>query len=369
MTSDSKKYFQPDKTSNARLYAVLAIFGLFVVAVSAGFVGGVVDTSVDTTDSSGGEEINYSELYDTSKDGVVGLMVISDGEESGGTGFVYDTNGRIVTNQHVVADASQIQMKYSSGEWIEADVIGVDADSDLAVLEPVREPETAEQLEMVEENPVRGDRVMVLGSPLDLEESVSHGIVSGTDRELRRANGFVIPDIVQTDAPVNPGNSGSPVLDSDGDVVGVVSARQGDNIGFAISPEIVNVIVPQLIESGNVNHSYVGVQTVKNDPIIADANGYSSDYGMVVLDVVEGSPADGVIQGPVEENTIVTDDGVEVPEGGDVIVGVDGTEVRTGQDFSSYLMKETNPGDTITVTVIRDGERQDVELTLGARPE
>lgn len=365
MSSDSKEYFQPDGGSDRRLYVVLAVIAALVVtAVGAGLVLGMGET----TENSATGSADYTELYDNSRNGVVGIIVVAENGTSGGTGFIYDEDGHIVTNAHVIANADRIEVQYSNGDWVKATVIGVDADSDLAVLRPEKAPESAEPLDMSEENPERGDRVMVLGSPLDLDETVSHGIVSGTGRELRRSNGFVIPDIVQTDAPVNPGNSGSPVVDTDGDVVGVVSARQGDNIGFAISAEMTNVIVPQLIEEGTVDHSYVGIRTIQNDPVVADANNYSRDSGMVVVDVVSGSPADGVLEGQPENASETTGEDVTVLNGGDLIVGIDGKEVRSGQDLSAYLMKHTKPGDTVTVTVIRDGEEMDVELTLGERP-
>lgn len=366
MNGDSNEYYQPDGNSNNRLYAVLAVIGVvIIVAVSAVTILGAPD--VPTTSNDGA--VDYGELYDDSKHGVVGIMTVGEDGQSGGTGFIYDSDGHIVTNAHVVADSKRIEVQYSNGDWVRAEVVGADADSDLAVLRPADAPETAEVLTMTGTNPARGERVMVLGSPLDLDESVSHGIVSGVGRELRRDNGFVIPDIVQTDAPVNPGNSGSPVVDSNGDVVGVVSARQGDNIGFAISTELTNVVVPQLIENGQVNHSYVGIRTIQNDPVVADANNYSADHGMAVVEVVEDSPADGVFQAADEPGSVSSEDGSSVPKAGDLIVGIDGQDVRSGQQFSAYLMKSTSPGDTVTVTVLRDGERTDVELTLGERPE
>lgn len=372
MNGDSKKYFEPDGGTPKQAYIVVAVLALVVVAAfSAGAVLMGGDADPKTTNAGVGEPggINYTELYEDSKHGVVGVMTVSEGGSGSGTGFIYDSEGYIVTNAHVVEGAEKVEVQYSNGEWVEAEVVGADADSDLAVLSPANESASAEVLEMVEENPERGERVMVLGSPLDLDESVSHGIVSGTDRELRRSNGFVIPDVIQTDAPVNPGNSGSPVVNSDGEVIGVVSARQGDNIGFAISPELTNAIVPELIANGSVNHSYVGIRTIQNDPVVADANNYSVNHGMVVAEVVEGTPADGVLQGPSETGSVTSDSGVRVPRGGDVIVGIDEHEVRTGQQFSAYLMKETSPGDTVTVTVFRGGEEVDVEVTLGDRPE
>lgn len=366
MNGDQKQYYNPSGSSNKRLYLVLGAIGLLVLA---SFGAGMVLGTPDVFAGGDGEQLNYGDLYTDSKDGVVGIMVVTEEGKSTGSGFVYDDSGHVVTNAHVVANAEEIHLQYSTGDWVEANIIGADVDTDLAVLRPAETPASATKLDVAESNPERGEPVMVLGSPLELDESVSHGIVTGVGRELRRSNGFVIPDIVQTDAPVNAGNSGSPVVKGDGEVVGVVSARQGDNIGFAVSAEMVNVIVPQLVEDGSVNHSYVGIRTIQNDPVVADGNDYNISHGMAVVEVVDGSPADGVLQGPEESGSVTTESGMSVSKAGDVIVGVDGQEVRTGEEFSAYLMKSASPGDTVTITVVRNGSPVDVELTLGDRPE
>jgi serine protease Do len=306
----------------------------------------------------------YTAVYDGTIDSVVTIRI--EGPRGGqGSGFVYDEQGHVVTNEHVVGEREDVLVRFSDGTWREATVVGTDTYTDLAILEVERVPDYVDPLPLADENPRPGRRVAALGSPFGLEGSITSGIVSGVNRSMETSRGFSIPATVQTDAPINPGNSGGPLVSLNGTVVGVNRAKQGDNIGYAISPQLVERVVPELIADGSYEHSFVGVRTIPVTPAIAEGNGLDRSRGVLVIGVLAG-PADGVLQ-PAESRTGVG--GRTVPTGGDVILSIDGMAVASQQDLSRVLMLHTRPGDTVTVTVSRNGERRTVEMTLAERPD
>ncbi|MDY6765622.1 MAG: trypsin-like peptidase domain-containing protein [Halobacteria archaeon] len=309
----------------------------------------------------------FTEVYRETIDSIVSIRVTNSfGAVSLGSGFVYDSDGHIVTNQHVVEGANVIEVRFSNGEWRTAEVIGTDIYTDLAVLKVNNMPDYAEPLEVADTSPALGQQVVAIGNPLGLEGSITHGIISGLDRMMVTENNFVIPNVIQTDAPVNPGNSGGPIVTLDGKVVGVIRAKEGDNIGFAISPALVQKVVPSLIDDGDHDHAFMGITTIEVTPTVAEANGLENVTGVLVVDVLEDGPSKGVLE-PSNSNETV--DNIQVPTGGDVIIAINGTRIASQEELASYLMTRTSPGDTIEVTVIRDGEVTTVEVTLGKRPE
>ncbi|MFB6177943.1 MAG: S1C family serine protease, partial [Halobaculum sp.] len=183
---------------------------------------------------------------------------------------------------------------------------------------------------------------------------------------LSAPNNFSIPDAVQTDAALNPGNSGGPIVTMDGEVAAVASSAGGENIGFGISAALSKRVVPSLIADGEFRHSYMGVGIREVTPTAAEVYELDNVGGLIVVSVVDGGPSDGVLQGATGQRTVR---GIEVPTGGDVIVGIGDVTVEVQADLSNYLALETSPGDTVPVTVIRDGEEQTVDLTLGRRPQ
>ncbi|MFC6732272.1 MULTISPECIES: S1C family serine protease [unclassified Haladaptatus] len=311
----------------------------------------------------------YETLYSETIPSVVSLYVLHGGRYNGsGSGFVYDARdgrGYIVTNQHVVTTAPEVDIRFSEGDWRVGTVVGTDAYTDLAVVEVTDLPDYANPLPIASTNPRPGQYVAALGNPMGLEGSISAGVVSGSNRSMITQDGFSIPDTVQTDAPINPGNSGGPLVTLAGEVVGVNRARGGDNIGFAISAEIINRVVPELIEHGEFNHSYLKVRTIDVSPTIAEANDLDHPEGVLVADVSLG-PASGALVGCHGTKEVR---GQEVPVGGDIIVGVNGHPIRAHEELMRYLILETRPEEPLTVEIIRDGERLTETLTLGTRPK
>ncbi len=305
-------------------------------------------------------------LYREVRDSVVAINVQNSNGGSQGSGFVYDSEGHIVTNEHVVRRGDTYDVRYNNGEWREAEVIGTDKDTDLAVLEVSDPPSEAEALPVANSSPRRGIWVVALGNPFGLESSITQGIVSGVNRSMVAPDGFSIPDVVQTDAAINPGNSGGPLVNMRGVVVGVIRAKQGSNIGFAISPEIVNRVVPELIRSGGINHPFMGVSTRDVTPSLADELGMDQPRGVLVVRVLNNSPSVDVLRG---SDTEVTINGRQASIGGDVIIQIDDKNINSQEELASYLMTETSPGEEISVRVIRDGEIRNLSLTLGTRPE
>ncbi len=320
----------------------------------------------------------YTDVYRQTIDSVVLIRVYADsrGRVGEGSGFVYDDR-YIVTNEHVVTDTrgtvlepgtvfDDIRVQFTDGQWRTAEVVGTDAYSDIAVLDVPDVPDSATPLSLIESEIAIGQPVIAIGNPLGYTGSMTTGVVSGVDRSLPARNNFRIPDAIQTDAPVNPGNSGGPLVTLDGEVAGVINSGGGDNIGFAISAALADRVAPSLIRTGDYQHSFMGVGLTSVTPLIAEAEGLSAADGVYIDNVRPDSPSSGVLQGSTGSTTI---DGVRVPTGGDVVVSMGGQDIRSQEVLSTYLALVTSPGDTIPVEVIRDGSRTTVQLTLGERPE
>lgn len=307
----------------------------------------------------------FDRLYEEAIPSVVSIYVTpaegADPRRAGtGSGFVYDRAGHVVTNHHVVGDATDVELRFSHGEWTTGVVVGRDAHTDLAVVRVDDLPPGAEPLSIAAEPPSPGRPVAALGNPMGLDGTITTGVVSGTNRSTPTGSGFTIPDTVQTDAAINPGNSGGPLLTLDGEVVGVNRAKQGDNIGFAVSAAIVRRVVPELLAAGAFDHSYLRIRTVDVSPTVAEANGLEEPRGVLVVDA-----PDGPLRGSDATRRIR---GREIPVGGDVIVGIDGEEIRSHEELQRHLIVETRPGEELAVELVRDGERVVERATLGERP-
>jgi S1-C subfamily serine protease len=294
----------------------------------------------------------------------ISSVVLVDAGQGQGTGFQYD-NRHIVTNAHVVGNASTVQLRYHDGTWSEGEVRGTDRHSDLAVIAATDVPEQATPLPLAETPPAVGQEVVTIGNPYNLDGSVSSGLVSGVDRLIPSPAGYRIPDAIQTDAAVNPGNSGGPLMSLDGAVLGVVNAKRGDNIAFGISAALARRVVPGLVEDGAYDHAYLGVSLANVTPTVAEANGLDEPRGLAVVQTVRASPADDTLR----PGTIEYIDGARVPVGGDILLAADERTVRSVEDLASHLALQTKPGETLALTVLRDGNERTVETELVARPE
>jgi 2-alkenal reductase len=308
-------------------------------------------------------------VYQQASPSVVYIIVTGTGS---GSGFVYDAEGRIVTNSHVVEDARNLEVVFSSGERTRARVVGADADSDLAVIEVDALPEGIEPLPLADSDSLQvGQFVVAIGNPFGEQGSMSMGIVSALGRSLasqRSATGqstYSLPEVIQTDAPINPGNSGGPLLNLAGEVVGVnaaIASTTGTNsgVGFSIPVAALHLVVPSLIETGRYNYPYLGASF---DPEITldEQTAYSlpQTKGAYVVSVTRGGPAD--------EAGLTAASG-SAGRGGDLVVAFDGRPVSNFADLNSYLVFDTTVGQTIELTVLRHGQPLTLNLTLGARP-
>jgi S1-C subfamily serine protease len=336
-----------------------------------------VDPNTQTPANGGGDTENYeqftqsadgahADVYSSTIDSVAQIQVYTSAPNPArGTGFVY-SDEYVVTNQHVVVGAETVFLRFRESEWLSAEVVGTDVYSDLAVISVSDLPDSATPLALAESDPSVGTEVVAIGNPFGYSGSVSAGIVSGVNRTLPAPNNFSIPDAIQTDAAVNPGNSGGPLVTLEGDVVGVINSGGGDNIGFAISAPFARRVIPALLEDGEFEHSYMGVRLRTVGPLLAEANDVEERVGVYIALVRDGGPSDGVLRGSTGETSVAGQSGVET--GGDIVVALDDTPIPTREALASFLALQTSPGDTIDVTVLQDGEEQTVELTLGSRP-
>jgi len=330
------------------------------------------------SDYAAGQVDSLAPLYDTVNPGVVNIQVIVQNQgqsgQGAGSGFVIDEDGHIVTNNHVIDGATQVTVNYYDGTQAEAEIIGVDPDSDIAVIRVDQLPETVHPLPLGDSDTVRvGEWVVAIGNPFGLGSSMSMGIVSAIGRSIPSGvTPFDIPQAIQTDAAINPGNSGGPLLNLDGAVIGVnaqiatggVAANAG--VGFAIPINVVRRIAPVLIEEGRYTWPWIGVTGGSVNLAIAEANDLPDQNGAYIDSIVEGSPADAA--GLRGSRGSVEVDGLNAPVGGDVIIAVDGEAVI---EFTDLLVHVTQmqPGDEVELTLLRDGRTRTVTLELEGRPE
>jgi S1-C subfamily serine protease len=335
-------------------------------APEGAYTGGTVTDTAEPTDAEptdagpAGGETPYTRVYAAAIDSVLLVRTV----RGAGTGWVYDDT-YVVTNAHVVGSATAVDLRTRDGRWYTGEVVGTDRNGDLAVVGAADLPDAATPLPLSEAPPTVGQEVVAIGNPFDLDGSVTTGIVSGTDRSIPAPTGFSIPDAIQTDAAVNPGNSGGPLMTLDGSVLAVINSGGGDNIAFGISAALVRRIVPELIESGSYDHPFVGVAVEPVTPLVAETNGLDEPRGLLVVDVAPDGPAADALR-PTER--VVTVRGERVPVGGDVVLAIDGTPTNTTQALGSYLALEARPGETVSLTVRRDERERTVELALGTRP-
>ncbi len=294
-----------------------------------------------------------------------------------GSGFVWDQEGHIITNNHVVDSADKIEVTLSDGTILPAELVGADPDSDLAVLK-VGLPKGIAPLTLADSNQIKvGQLAIAIGNPFGLEGTMTVGIISALGRSLPTSEGlgpnYTIPDIIQTDAPINPGNSGGVLVNDQGQVIGVTAAIESPvsanaGIGFAIPSAIVAKVVPVLIKDGHYDHSWLGISGTSLVPDLATAMKLvSTQRGVLVIDVMPDSPAEKA--GLLGSDRTIEIDGAEARVGGDVILAIDGQSLREMDDLIAYLAGKTEVGQKISLTVLRDGKEKSFSLSLAARPD
>lgn len=313
--------------------------------------------------------LGFIEIYNTTRNSVV----LIETDIGSGSGWVYDTDGHIITNNHVVEDTSWIQVTFQSGTIIQATLVGRDPYSDMAVIRINHLGEPLLPLEIgVSKNLLVGETVIAIGNPFGLDNTMTAGIVSATGRQMSTINNYAIVDVIQTDAAINPGNSGGPLFNLRGKVVGMNTAiisntNDFSGIGFAIPSDTIQREVMALIENGSYEHPWIGISGLDLAPQFAGAMGLvNTTKGTLVVNLIEGGPAD--LAGILSSTDTVNIGGFTYSVGGDVIIGIDGVIMETFYELQVYLTRNTKPGDTVTMNVIRDGEVIEVPFTLGSRP-
>jgi S1-C subfamily serine protease len=349
----------------------------------------VIDTPA-TDQASSGSNMTLPNLFSSASKSVVQVTILDPRtsiQEGLGSGFVYDSAGNIVTNNHVVAfnrAENEFIVTFLNGNAYQATLVGNDPFSDLALLKLIN-PKASDVHPLTLSNslPLVGDTAIAIGNPFGLSGSLTVGVISAVGRLLPSSesegpqftdsgvSNFNIPDVIQTDAAINPGNSGGPLLNMKNEVIGINSAiysNTGSNagIGFAIPSSTIKKVVQSIITTGKYQHPYLGVTGVDITPQLAQIFGLEDAKGFLITDISPGSPASSV--GFQKGSVLYNQQGDITDSYGDIIVKIDGKEVRKIDDILTYLEREKNVGDTITLTVIRDNQFKDFNIVLGLRP-
>ena len=342
-------------------------------------------TPVPTTEPANALEAQVEAVYERAAPAVVNITVRSIAydffmrpvpQEGTGSGFLYDDQGHIVTNYHVVENAEEVVVTLADGRTFPAEVIGTDPSTDLAVIR-IDAEDLPDPIPLGDSDQLKvGQFVVAIGNPFGQEGTLTVGVISALGRVIQSPDGRFIGEAIQTDAAINPGNSGGPLLDLHGRVIGVNSqiispSRASAGIGFAVSSNTVRRVVPHLIAEGRYPHPWLGVQLLDLTPerarIFREAGmEIPVDEGVLVIEVVQGSPADqaGIRGG----DRMVRIGRYTIPLGGDVIVSINGQPIANLKDLTVYLETETQVGQTIEVGLIRDGQEMTVQVTLAERP-
>jgi S1-C subfamily serine protease len=378
-----------------RISLALSVLILAALACQVGALPGAAITPAVTvaapaqrdlpiSDSSAQNQELLVALFQRVNPGVVAIKTVGDQAGSLGSGFVFDTQGHIVTNYHVVEGSKQVEVDFTSGFKTYGTVIGTDLDSDLAVVKVTAPAEELHPLLLGDSDALQvGQTVIAIGNPFGLNSSMTTGIVSALGRTLdsmhQTSSGgvFTAGDIIQTDAAINPGNSGGPLFNLDGEVVGINRAIRTVNsttsgeplnsgIGFAVSSNIVKRVVPVLIEKGKYDYPYLGISSMDELSLpVIEALGLKVFNGAYVSGVVKDGPADkaGIIAG--DKPTSI--DGIFA--GGDLIIAIDDRPILTFDDLLRYLINHKSPGDKVVLTVLRGEKTVEITITLDKRPK
>ena len=395
----------------ARASALLLVLGALVLGACADdddatttVVGPGTTTTVTTSSAgdsrqlaaeAGGGAFDARAIYERAAPGVVTVISYLDGStpsvfgggggEGQGSGFVISDDGEIMTNAHVVTDAAttgrqtaplheakQIFVQFADQNQVEAEIVGFDPFADVALLKVEPDGLDLHPLTLGSEKDVAvGEPVAAIGSPFGQNQSLSVGVVSATDRSIQSLTDFQIDGALQTDASINPGNSGGPLLDSDGHVIGIdqqINSTSGGNegVGFAVPIDLAERAVNQLRDHGDVSYAYAGVTTEPLYPQLADRLDIDAETGAIVTQVVDGGPADEA--GLRGSDSTISFQGRNIRVGGDVITAVNGEPLVSNSDLPR-IISLLDPGDVVTLDIVRDGDEQQIDIELGERPD
>lgn len=322
------------------------------------------------------KKLSLIEIFEKSEPGVVRVNVQrgeSEEVKGGiGSGFVFDKKGHIITNAHVVKDANKVIVTFLDGRSYNADIIGIDTYTDIAIIRVNADLSLLHPLSIGDSSNLKvGEQIAAIGNPFGLSGSMTSGIISQLGRLLPTESNYQIPDVIQTDAAINPGNSGGPLLNMRGEIVGINTAIQSatgefTGVGFSIPSQTVAKIVPTLIENGEYKHPWIGVSGRDIDPDMANALNVKEAVGFLVITVVEDSPA--FHAGLIGSEKTIEVDGFRYPIGGDIILAVDGKEVRKIDDILVHLQRAKTVGDEMILEILRDGRTTNVTIVLDERP-
>ncbi|MDA8720786.1 trypsin-like peptidase domain-containing protein [Nitrosopumilus sp.] len=320
--------------------------------------------------------LSLIEIFEKSEPGVVRVntqrnQTIND-VGGVGSGFVFDKKGHIITNAHVIEDSTKTVVTFLDGRSYNAEIIGIDQYTDIGVIKVNADLKLLQPLTLGDSSNLQvGEPITAIGNPFGLSGSMTSGIISQMGRLLPSGSGYSIPDVIQTDAAINPGNSGGPLLNMRGDIVGINTAIQSTTgeftgVGFAIPSQTVAKIVPTLISEGEYNHPWIGISGRDIDPDMANVLGLKDALGFLIITVVEDSPASEA--GLIGSDKTIKVESREYPVGGDIILAVDGIDVRKIDDILIHLQRVKTVGDEMNLEILRDGRTTNITIVLQERP-
>ena len=320
--------------------------------------------------------LSLIDIFEKAEPGVVRVNTERNQTESEtggvGSGFVFDKKGHIITNAHVIEDSTKTVVTFLDGRSYNAQIIGVDKYTDIGVIKVNADLKLLHPLSLGDSSNLQvGEPITAIGNPFGLSGSMTSGIISQMGRLLPSGSGYSIPDVIQTDAAINPGNSGGPLLNMRGDIVGINTAIQSTTgeftgVGFAIPSQTVAKIVPILIDEGEYKHPWIGISGRDIDPDMAKALGVKDAIGFLIITVIENSPASKA--GLMGSDETIERDGREYSIGGDIILAVDGIDVRKIDDILIHLQRVKTVGDEMNLDILRDGITTNVTIILQERP-
>lgn len=335
-----------------------------------------IPSAIGETTPTYSKNLSLIEIFEKSEPGVVRVNVQrtdqSNGTSGVGSGFVFDKKGHIITNSHVVKDVKKVVVTFLDGRSYNAEIIGFDEFTDIGVVKVNADLSLLHPLALGDSSNLKvGEPIAAIGNPFGLSGSMTSGIVSQLGRLLPSGAGYSIPDVIQTDAAINPGNSGGPLLNMRGEIVGINTAIQSTTgeftgVGFAVPSQTIAKIVPSLIENGKYHHTWIGISGRDIDPDLAKVLNLKDAVGFLVITVVENSPAAKAGMHGSDETVQV--EGVNYPIGGDIILSVDGKQVRKIDDILIHLQRAKSVGDEMILEILRDGRTTNITIVLEERP-